>query len=289
MPAAATPRRKHSPSSSSSSSSPPPSSPHRSPRLIHLPSRSTPAPPLLDQMEELTIKDRRSQPAQGGKSGLIVRDSQESRMAGLGHQRRPADLGRPGPGPGPGATSQPHLPLGGQNQNQAIGFRSPSSEPSFMAPIHARSEYNETEGSSSSFSSSDQSTVRGGLNPSFSLNTTNMDEDEDTETIHRYQGGGDLERTHTRYTSFAPTPSSSRTRAQPRQPHPLRDPYDFSKSYDDDDDHRADDDDQSLYERNPTDEVVTRAGTPLFSAGPEERYELLQKLGQGNFGTVWKA
>ena len=292
MPSAATPRQKHSPSASStssSSSSPPSSSPHRSPHLIRLPSRSTPAPPLLDQMEDLTIKDRRSQGVQGGKSTaavVIPGDSQESRMAGLGighgHQRRPADLGRPAP------------PLGIQNQvqAQAIGFRSPSSEPSFMAPIHARSEYKGiSEGSSSSissFSSSDQPTVRGVANTSSSSKSSSnvMGEDEDDETIRQYQGGTDLERTHTRHTSFAPIPPSSRAQPrQPVQPDQLRDPYDFSKSYDDHDD----DDDQSVYERNLTDEVVTRAGTPLFSAGPEERYELLQKLGQGNFGTVWKA
>lgn len=281
MPHAGTPRQKRSPSASStsSSSSPPPSSPHRSPRLIRLPSRSTPAPPLLDQMEELTIKDRRSQGVQGGKAGMVAVDSQESRMAelgvGYGHQRRPADLGRPGP------SHQPSQQLGVQNQGQAIGFRSPSSEPSFMAPIHARSEFNGTNDSStsSSFSTSDQSTVKGGS----SLSAREMDQNQDGETIRRYQGGGDLERTHTRLASFAPVPSSSRAGAQLRQPDQLRDPYDFSKSYDEDDD------EQSLYERLQTDEVATRAGTPLFSAGPEERYELLQKLGQGNFGTVWKA
>jgi hypothetical protein len=285
MPTAAPPRQKRSPTASStSSSSPPPSSPHRSPRLIRLPSRSTPAPPLLDQMEELTIKDRRSQPPQG-KVQSLQGDSQESRMAGLGHghQRRPADLGRTGSNQPP---SQPQRTGQTQYRNDVlapgipdkIGFRSPSSEPSFMEPIHARSGGdNGTESSSSS----DRSTIKDGSVSSHSRETT-----DDGETIRRYQGGDDLSRTQTRRTSCAPLPSDLPSRAHSRQPDQLRDPYDFTKSYGDDLD---DEDDHGYYDRQQTEEVATRAGTPLFSAGPEERYELLQKLGQGNFGTVWKA
>lgn len=305
-----TPSRKVSPPSTTATPLP-----LRSPHLHRVQSRSTPAPPVLG-MESTSIRDRRhgsrsvssssSGSGSGSGEGSTIRANEEDRTKygygnEYGHQRRPAD----GPPTAPGPGRNLHLGLGANNPNGML-FRSPSSEPSWQA--QARRDHQSGLGSSSSgFSSqgsdlSDADSDEGGEESDYTAGSTfKLRKDRDHEprrtassaTLdgYAYKGGAELGRQVTRQPQVDHNlDHDNYNHNQPNGGSSLRDPYDFDRDYDEYPQHhyREDGDNTSNLITTPR-ERSTLAGAPLFSAGPEERYELIQKLGHGNFGTVWKA
>lgn len=310
-----TPSRKVSPPSTTATPLP-----LRSPHLHRVQSRSTPAPPVLG-VESTSIRDRRhgsrsvssssSGSGSGSGEGSTIRANEEDRTKygygnEYGHQRRPAD----GPPTAPGPGRNLHLGLGANNPNGML-FRSPSSEPSWQA--QARRDHQSGLGSSSSgFSSqgsdlSDADSDEGGEESDYTAGSTfKLRKDRDHEprrtassaTLdgYAYKGGAELGRQVTRQPQVDHNldhDNYNHNQSNGGSSLKLRDPYDFDRDYDEYPQHhsqayREDGDNTSNLITTPR-ERSTLAGAPLFSAGPEERYELIQKLGHGNFGTVWKA
>jgi hypothetical protein len=308
-----TPSRKVSPPSTTATPLP-----LRSPHLHRVQSRSTPAPPVLG-LESTSIRDRRhgsrsvssgsgSDHGSGeGEGGSTIGANEEDRPGyrhEYGHQRRPAD----GPPTASGPGRNPHLGLGANNPN-GILFRSPSSEPSWQA--QARRDHQSGFGSSSSGFSSQGSDFddayedEGGKESNYTAGSTfKLRKDREQESGgtgssatldgYTYKGGAELGRQVTRQPQVDHNlDHDNYNHNQTNGGSSLRDPYDFDRDYDEYPQHhsqayREDGDNTSNLITTPR-ERSTLAGAPLFSAGPEERYELIQKLGHGNFGTVWKA